>query len=203
MRTLFIVAVPIAAVPVAAVLVAAAVSCSEASAPSPAQATVPPATAPAAASPATAEQQPPAVAGALGEALAAYQELQARLAKDDATAGSVAGKLAAAAQAATATAAAAAKQPLSDLAAAAGKLAEQMKAAPPPALDAQRGAFAEVSKALVALLVADPSLQQGRYVFECPMAPAYKKWVQTSAKLQNPYYGSKMLECGEKSTWSV
>ncbi len=150
-----------------------------------------------------AEVAPTPVAGPLGEALAAYDEMQQRLAKDDATAGTIAAKLAGAAQAASTTASAAAKQPLLDLAAVATKLAEQMKAAPPPALDAQRKGFADLSKALVALLVADPALQRGRFIFECPMAPSYKKWVQTHPKLQNPWYGSKMLECGEKTDWSV
>lgn len=158
--------------------------------------------APAAKAPA-AEAPPPPVAGPLGEALAAYDDLQRRLAKDDATAGSAAAKLAASAQAAAAAATGATKQPLTDLAAAASKLAELMKAAPPAGIDAQRAAFADMSKALITAMVADPTLQKGRYIFECPMAPAYKRWVQTHSKLQNPYWGSKMLECGEKVAWGV
>ena len=104
---------------------------------------------------------------------------------------------------AAAAATGATKQPLTDLASAAAKLAEQMKAAPPAALDAQRAAFADMSKALITAMVADPTLQKGRFIFECPMAPAYKRWVQTHSKLQNPYWGSKMLECGEKVAWGV
>lgn len=149
------------------------------------------------------ETPPPAVAGPLGEALAAYDDLQRRLAKDDATAGAAAAKLAAAAQGAAAAATGATKQPLTELAAAATKLAEQMKAQPAPAIDVQRAAFAEMSKALIGALVADPTLQKGRFIFECPMAPAYKRWVQTHGKLQNPYWGSKMLECGESVAWGV
>ena len=148
-------------------------------------------------------EAPPTVAGPLGELLATYDDMPRRFANAAAPAGASAGKRAAAAQAASTTASAATKQPLVDLAAVAGKLAEQMKAAPPPALDAQRKAFADLSKVFIALLVADPALQQGRYIFECPMAPSYKKWVQTHAKLQNPWYGSKMLECGVKADWSV
>lgn len=33
-------------------------------------------------------------------------------------------------------------------------------------------------------------------VAECPMAKA--KWIQKNGKIQNPYYGSDMLECGSK-----
>ncbi|MCC7070124.1 MAG: DUF3347 domain-containing protein [Deltaproteobacteria bacterium] len=146
---------------------------------------------------------PPPVAGPLGEVLGTYDEMQRRFAKDDNGTGTLAAKLATAAQAAAGAAAGATKQPLTDLAAAATKLAEQVKAAPPPSLEVQRKAFAELSKLVITVLVADPSLQQGRFIFTCPMAPAYQKWVQTHGKLQNPYYGSQMLECGEKTDWSV
>jgi hypothetical protein len=37
--------------------------------------------------------------------------------------------------------------------------------------------------------------QSGYYVVNCPMLK--KDWVQTSAKIENPYYGKRMLECGE------
>lgn len=149
------------------------------------------------------ETPPPVVPGPLGETLAAYDDLQRRLAKDDATAGAAADKLAVAAQAAAAAAAGPTQQPLKDLAAAASKLAAQMKASPATGIDVQRAAFAEMSKALITALVADPSLQKGRFIFECPMAPNYKRWVQTHGKLQNPYWGSKMLECGEAVAWGV
>ncbi|MCC7109650.1 MAG: DUF3347 domain-containing protein [Deltaproteobacteria bacterium] len=149
------------------------------------------------------ETPPPTVPGPLGEALTAYDELQRGLAKDDATAGAAAARLAAAAQGAAAAATGATKPPLTDLAAAATKLAEQMKAQPAPAIDVQRAAFAEMSKALIGAMVADPTLQKGRFIFECPMAPAYKRWVQTHGKLQNPYWGKKMLECGESVAWGV
>ncbi|OGQ25415.1 MAG: hypothetical protein A2138_26535 [Deltaproteobacteria bacterium RBG_16_71_12] len=143
------------------------------------------------------------MAGPLGDVLATYDEMQRRFAKDDAATGVLADQLARSSAAASAAATGATKQALADLAAAATKLAEQMKAAPGPAIDVQRKAFADLSKLVVALLVADPSLQKGRFIFECPMAPSYKKWVQTHGKLQNPWYGSKMLECGEKADWSV
>lgn len=178
----------------AAALLAALTACSDASQ---SKAAPPPAT------PAVADAPPPAVAGPLGEVLGTYDEMQRRFAKDDAGAGALADKLATAAQAAATAATGATKQPLTDLSTTAATLAVQMKAAPPPSIDAQRKVFADLSKLVIAVLVADPSLQKGRFIFSCPMAPAYQKWVQTHGKLQNPWYGSKMLECGEKADWSV
>lgn len=67
--------------------------------------------------------------------------------------------------------------------------------------DEVRASFGELSRAVVALLVADPSLAKGRFVFECPMAQGYKKWVQTSDKLSNPYMGKSMPSCGAASKW--
>jgi membrane fusion protein, copper/silver efflux system len=66
---------------------------------------------------------------------------------------------------------------------------------------AVRKQFGEVSKHLVALVTSDAKLQQGRYVFECPMAPGYGKWIQTDTQVSNPYMGKRMLTCGSKSTW--
>jgi hypothetical protein len=37
--------------------------------------------------------------------------------------------------------------------------------------------------------------QPGYYVAYCPMLK--KDWVQTTDKIANPYYGKRMLECGE------
>ncbi|MCM2315025.1 MAG: hypothetical protein NDJ92_07730 [Thermoanaerobaculia bacterium] len=62
-----------------------------------------------------------------------------------------------------------------------------------------RQAFGELSKAVLALLVANPDLAKGRVVVECPMTSTYKKWLQTDEKVRNPYYGSTMLECGTVS----
>jgi Cu(I)/Ag(I) efflux system membrane fusion protein len=67
---------------------------------------------------------------------------------------------------------------------------------------ATRKAFGELSRHLVALLAADPALQKGLHIFECPMAEGYKKWVQPNAKLENPYMGQKMLQCGAESSFS-
>ena len=37
-------------------------------------------------------------------------------------------------------------------------------------------------------------------VYHCPMAPEPGLWIQAKAPLANPYYGSKMLRCGEEVT---
>ena len=37
-------------------------------------------------------------------------------------------------------------------------------------------------------------------VYHCPMAPEPGLWIQAKGPLANPYYGSKMLRCGEEVT---
>lgn len=58
-------------------------------------------------------------------------------------------------------------------------------------LDDARSAFAKVSIEAEKLAAG----QSGYYVMHCPMKNA--DWVQTSAKVENPYGGKKMLSCGE------
>ena len=67
--------------------------------------------------------------------------------------------------------------------------------------NAVRKAFGEVSRPLVALLSASPQLRAGRHVFTCPMAQGYKKWIQTSDQISNPYMGTSMPMCGSGSDW--
>jgi threonine/homoserine/homoserine lactone efflux protein len=38
------------------------------------------------------------------------------------------------------------------------------------------------------------------HVFECPMAKGYKRWVQPTDELENPYMGQEMLTCGSEVT---
>jgi membrane fusion protein, copper/silver efflux system len=64
-----------------------------------------------------------------------------------------------------------------------------------------RNAFGDVSKPLVELLSADPKLREGQHLFQCPMVEGYGKWVQPHPKIQNPYMGTKMLECGGPEDW--
>jgi hypothetical protein len=61
--------------------------------------------------------------------------------------------------------------------------------------------FGEMSRHVVTLLAAAPSLAEGKHVMECPMAEGYRKWVQNDATIDNPYMGSRMLRCGMESTW--
>lgn len=70
-------------------------------------------------------------------------------------------------------------------------------------IEPARRAFGELSRAVIGLLVVDPKLREGRYVFECPMAEGYRKWVQTTAEIKNPYMGSKMPDCGVKTDWAA
>lgn len=63
-------------------------------------------------------------------------------------------------------------------------------------IEAARLAFGEASRLYLGRLAADPALAKGKYAFRCPMAKGYKKWVQLHDRLDNPYMGQRMLECG-------
>jgi Cu(I)/Ag(I) efflux system membrane fusion protein len=63
-----------------------------------------------------------------------------------------------------------------------------------------RSAFAELSRAVIELETVFGHSGQGvHYQVFCPMAFDGKgaTWLQTTAKIQNPYFGSSMLLCGE------
>jgi membrane fusion protein, copper/silver efflux system len=130
-------------------------------------------------------------------ALARYESIRASLAKDDIGAATAGAKsLESSARSAAAEATGAAKQQWTEVA----KAAARLSALPKDDADAVRKAFGNVSEALILLLKADTELAEGLFVFECPMAQGYDKWVQPAPKLENPYMGTKMLECGSKST---
>jgi Cu(I)/Ag(I) efflux system membrane fusion protein len=137
----------------------------------------------------------------MGDVLDSYEKMRAAFAADDNKAAlSFAQPLADASKKAADAATDASKPTLTELAGATAKLATDK----PAELKAARLLFADISKQLVTLLVADPKLREGRFLMECPMAPAYKRWVQTTPALRNPYWGSEMLECGsEIKDWSV
>jgi hypothetical protein len=89
------------------------------------------------------------------------------------------------------------------IAAAAGTLGEPAKAIAAAAsrleaaatLKDARVAFGEVSDALLAYAKATGStMPPGVKMAYCPMAN--KSWLQKGDKIQNPYYGSEMLDCG-------
>ncbi len=68
--------------------------------------------------------------------------------------------------------------------------AKAMKAAEIPALREQ---FKALSHAVGRLV--ERQAVAGHGIYYCPMADAY--WVQKSGAVKNPYYGAKMLGCGE------
>jgi hypothetical protein len=129
--------------------------------------------------------------------LSSYESIRASLARDDvgpvrSRAQGLARQAGAAAERATT-----AKSELQGIARSAGELAARADD-----VEVARRAFGELSKHVIALLVAEPKLREKRIVCECPMAPGYKKWVQPAGKLENPYMGKMMLECGKESDWS-
>jgi Cu(I)/Ag(I) efflux system membrane fusion protein len=80
------------------------------------------------------------------------------------------------------------------------EIASRLGAAPD--LPAARQHFAALSQALIALAEADPRLQEGWHVFECPMQDGFNRWFQRAPELVNPYMGPQMLACGGSSAWS-
>jgi Cu(I)/Ag(I) efflux system membrane fusion protein len=69
---------------------------------------------------------------------------------------------------------------------------------------AVRLAFGELSRGVVAVVAADNALQTGRFLFECPMARGYQRWVQTAPAMMNPYMGKRMLDCGSAvAAWRI
>lgn len=59
---------------------------------------------------------------------------------------------------------------------------------------ALRGQFKEFSKAMDAFLRASGT--PGWALYYCPMADGY--WLQAAEPVANPYYGKKMLRCGDR-----
>jgi hypothetical protein len=135
----------------------------------------------------------PGVAGMLDT----YERLRAALAQDElAELGAIVSTLQQTASSAAETGSAAAVEHLRAAASAAEAMASSVDDP-----SAARKAFGEVSRAVVALLTADPELARGKYLFECPMATGYKKWVQTSEEISNPYMGKAMPACGAAAEW--
>jgi Cu(I)/Ag(I) efflux system membrane fusion protein len=134
------------------------------------------------------------------QALSAYERIRALLAGDQ-TAGvdAAAADVARTARQAASKSSGEQKAPLDTLA----RAADALQAKSGASIDEIRKAFGELSRAVVALLVASPELRKGHHIFECPMAEGYKKWVQLKEPIENPYMGKKMLECGSKSEWSA
>jgi hypothetical protein len=79
---------------------------------------------------------------------------------------------------------------------AAAEAATKLAAVDAGDLAALRLGFGELSRTLVELLESDAALAANYHMFECPMAEGYKRWIQPTAELENPYMGQKMLTCG-------
>ena len=69
-------------------------------------------------------------------------------------------------------------------------------------LKSARRDFASLSSAIAdAVLAAHLTVETGLHVFECSMAKA--RWLQRDSGTKNPFYGEKMLTCGDEITESV
>lgn len=143
----------------------------------------------------------PAVRDALEGALADYEELRDLLAADrlqglEPGGRELAGRLRAAADAVEADSGAAA-----NLLDEAVRIAESLVAASD--LETAREAFAELSRALIPVVGADPSLAEGWAVFECPMVEGFGRWMQPGETADNPFMGPEMATCATPSEWTV
>lgn len=65
-------------------------------------------------------------------------------------------------------------------------------------IERARTAFAVLSKRVVLAVAEEPVLRDTLFLFECPMVPGYKRWVQRDLALRNPYWGRRMLHCGAR-----
>jgi Cu(I)/Ag(I) efflux system membrane fusion protein len=141
-----------------------------------------------------------APAGALGTVFSEAEALREALAADRTDLAAITAKLAAAT---TALGTEPTKHAASDaLAAAAKGLTDSTSGTVD--LNAVRAAYGELQKVLVGVVAADGSLQPGRFLFECPMAKGYQRWIQVSPQMANPYMGKRMLECGSTlEAWKV
>jgi hypothetical protein len=145
----------------------------------------------------TAIEQMPSKSESTEKLLAAYERVRSQLANDEAVSAVDFDSLAEAARVASGSYAGDAKGHADQLASSAESAASKAGEGLPEA----REAFGEVSRHLIALISAEPELASGRYVFECPMAKSYPKWVQQSESVANPYMGREMATCGSASEW--
>lgn len=137
-------------------------------------------------------------ASAMAVVFGGYDTVRAKLAADDLN---VAGDAMALSE--SALAAAEASAGAADLLRAVAKESARLAELDGNDVQRSREQFGEVSRALITVLERYPELREGLFVFECPMASKYKKWIQSDAQLANPYMGTQMLECGGESEWSA
>lgn len=65
-----------------------------------------------------------------------------------------------------------------------------------------RNGFIQLSRTLIGLVKTFQLADQTLYVLHCPMAENNEgaDWLSLSSEIKNPYYGAKMLKCGEVKT---
>jgi Cu(I)/Ag(I) efflux system membrane fusion protein len=80
-------------------------------------------------------------------------------------------------------------------------LAASSEKEPAKDLKAARGRFLAFSTAAVELAKTlrktDPAFA-GLKIYHCPMAPEPGLWIQANSPLANPFFGEKMLTCGDE-----
>ena len=64
-------------------------------------------------------------------------------------------------------------------------------------------AFETMSEGLVQIVKSDKALQANWELYFCPMYKGYNEWLQTKkdTTLMNPYWGTKMQQCGAMKEW--
>ena len=62
-----------------------------------------------------------------------------------------------------------------------------------------RKSFERISNVMIAMTKSFKPLKESSYIQFCPMANSDKgaNWLSKENKVVNPYFGSKMLKCGE------
>jgi hypothetical protein len=72
-------------------------------------------------------------------------------------------------------------------------------------ITAARRSFKTMSDGMIEYMRSESATQTGRFIVHCPMAFADKgaQWVQSDGKIANPYFGAKMLRCGNKVDWAA
>ena len=70
-------------------------------------------------------------------------------------------------------------------------------------LDEARAKFGELSRFVIALVIADEHLQPGWHHFDCSMTHGFGGWVQRNPSIDNPYMGTKMATCGTHESFDT
>ncbi len=144
---------------------------------------------------------PPAVLEPVRSALQAYEEARQALARDEPAAVGAPAARAAAALRLAESAGGQLDGPIRELLAEGARIADSLGAARD--LAGARSSFGELSRILLLLANGDPRIAEGWHVFECPMTDTFRKWIQPSPDLENPYMGRAMPTCGSPTDFTV